>query len=194
MGDKPNYHGFLFNIAPSMDKVLQKFKEQEARHNVSPPWLGQSINLLFKEMRTFYKPIVKIKEVEFTNLTTIPVIGGFLGGIFSFIQGLEWYWITLIIVGAIAILLAIMIPFILGRMLDLHHPYFYLPAYKTFRKNEFNLLNHTVHDKHVSYGGLAHFVNGLITKKEDELAVVKAITEQYNQEKESLRQQREWDK
>jgi hypothetical protein len=189
VGGKPNYHGFLFNIAPSMDKVLQTFKEQEARHNVSSHWIGQSINLLFKEMKTFYKPVVKIKEIEFTNLATIPVIGGFLGAIFSYIQGLEWYWITLIIVGAIALLLTIMIPFILGRMLDLNHPYFYLPAYKTFRKNEFNLLNHTVYDKHVSYVGLAQFVNGLITKEVDELAVVNAITQQYNLEKETLRKE-----
>lgn len=36
MGVEPNYHGFLFNVAPSMDKVLNEFKKQEARKDVVP--------------------------------------------------------------------------------------------------------------------------------------------------------------
>ncbi|MDA6161877.1 hypothetical protein OSK10_26785, partial [Escherichia coli] len=104
-----------------------------------------------KELKTFYKPVLKISNINVANLTTYPVIGGVAAGAIAFIKGMEWYWSLLVILGAIVLLLSITIPFILTRMLDLHHPYFYLPAYKTFRKNEFDLLNHSVHDKQVSY-------------------------------------------
>lgn len=189
MGEKPNYHGFLFNVAPSMDKILNEFKRQEARADVAPPWLGQAIILIMKELKTFYKPVLKISNINVANLTTFPFIGGVAAGAIAFIKGMEWYWSLLVILGAIVLLLSITIPFILTRMLDLHHPYFYLPAYKTFRKNEFDLLNHSVHDKQVSYSGLAQFVNGLMTRQHDELEVVKAITDQYNSEKETLREE-----
>ncbi len=190
MSDKPNYHGFLYRVAPNMDKVLDEFKRQEARANVSPHWIGQAIINLLKDLKTFYKPMMKVNEINIGNLTTLPVIGGVIAGIVSFFSGLEWYWSLLIIVGAIVSILAILIPTLcLNRMVNLQHPHFYLPAYKQFRKHEFDLLNHSVHDKHFSYQALAEYVNGIITKQQDELAVVNAITEQYNQEKEALRQE-----
>ena len=188
MSEKPNYHGFLFNVAPSMDKILREFKNQEARANVSPHWIGQAFTLLLKELKTFYKPMMKIKDINVGNLTTLPVVGGIAAGILSFFQGLEWYWSSLILVGCIALLLCILIPTLcLNRMLDLHHPYFYLPAYKQFRKHEFDLLNHSIHDKNFSYQGLAEYVNGVLTKQENELEIVNAITKQYNEEKDQLR-------
>jgi hypothetical protein len=188
--NKPNYHSFLFSIAPKMDKVLSKFKSQETRANVDPHWFMQALIYSFKELKTFYKPATKINGLDVANYTSIPLIGGGIAGVTSFFQGLEWYWIALILIGTIMLLLVgIMVPVNLNRMLNLNHPYFYLPAYKTFRKHEFDLLNHTVHDKNISYTGLAEYVNGLVTKQTDELEIVKAVTEQYNKEKDLLRQE-----
>lgn len=189
MQEKPNYHGFLFNIAPKMDKVLNEFRIQEARNNVNPSWVGQAILLLLKEFKTLFKPILKINGNNVINLTIIPFIGGIIGGISSFFQGLEWYWCLLILIGCTTVLMTIMIPFTLRRMLTLNHPYFFLPAYKKFRKHEFDLINHSVFDKHISYEGLAQFVNGLVTKQQDELAIVKEITKQYNHDKDHLTQE-----
>jgi hypothetical protein len=185
MGDKPNYHGFLFSVAPSMDKILSEFKRQEARANVDSHWILQALKLFGKELKTFYKPIMKIKEVDVINLSTIPFIGGGIAGALTFFKALEWYWIIVVVV----VLLAIVVGVYSTRMLNLYHPYFYLPAYKSLRKHEFDLLNHTVHDKHISYRGLAEYVNGLVTKQSDELEIVKAVTAQYNREKTALRQE-----
>src|SRR5690606_37529589 len=99
MKEKPNYHGFLYNIAPSMDKILNDFKRQEARKDVSPHWLIQSIILLLKSIKTFYKPKIKINNINIGNLTTLPIIGGIIAGIASYFQGLEWYWSLLVFIG-----------------------------------------------------------------------------------------------
>jgi hypothetical protein len=189
MSEKPNYHGFLFKIAPSMDKILNEFTKQEARQDVASHWLVQCIILILKDIKTFYKPFKKINGMDIGNLTTLPVIGGVITGGVSFYQMHEWYWSFLILIGVIVLLLSIMIPFYLKRMLDLYNPYFHLPAYKKFRRNEFDLLNHSIHDKQISYNGLAQFVNGIMTKQRDEIDVVNAITQQYNLEKEYLRKE-----
>ncbi|RTR28077.1 hypothetical protein EKG37_17390 [Robertmurraya yapensis] len=185
--NKPNYHSFLFRVAPSMDKILEKFKNQESRADVSPHWIGQAIILLLKDLKTFYKPIMKVNEVNIFNLSTLPLIGGVVASAVSFFQGMEWYWCLLILVGAVVILLSLMIPISLTRMLNLTHPHFYLKAYKALRKHEFDLLNHSVHDKNISYQGLAEYVNGVLTKQENELEIVNVITTEYKEEKERLR-------
>ncbi|UFU00705.1 hypothetical protein KO561_07155 [Radiobacillus kanasensis] len=187
MVDKPNYHSFLFSVAPSMDKVLDSFKRQEARANVSPHWIGQASILFLKDLKTFYKPVLKINDFNVLNLSILPIVGGVIVGIISFLQGIEFFWSIFILLGGFVLLLSIMLPVSLKRMLNLHHPYFYLPAYKTFRKHEFDLLNHSVYDKQFSYMGLAEYVNGILTNQQNELEVVNVITKQYNREKEALR-------
>ncbi len=187
MSDTPNYHAFLHRIAPEMDNVLEKFRTQEARENIAPHWILQTLLLLLIDLKSFYRPLYKIQGLTVTNLTSLPILGGILTGSYSYFQGLNLYLIILLVLCSFIVLTTITFIFYLKRMVNIQHPFFHLPAYKKFRQTEFDLLNHSVIDKNFSYTGLAAFVNGLVTKQKDEALVVTTVTGQYNLEKEQLK-------
>lgn len=75
MSDHPNYHGFLHNLAPKMDKVLDKFRTESTREDIKSNWFLDLILLMAKDLKKFYKPISVIGKVKVANLTSLPLIG-----------------------------------------------------------------------------------------------------------------------
>ncbi|TXC82210.1 hypothetical protein FS935_21175 [Metabacillus litoralis] len=187
MSNHPNYHGFLHNFAPKMDKVLDKFRTESTREDIKSNWFLDLMLLMVKDLKKFYKPISKIGNMKVANLTSLPLIGGVLAATSSWFLQLHWMWLLVIGITVFILSLLCLIPSYKDKMLNIYHPYFHLPAYKRFRPIEFELLNHSVLDKHFSYTGLTQYVNSVLTRQHEDSKVVEIITQQYNEQKEEYK-------
>lgn len=187
MSDKPNYHGFLHNFAPKMDKVLAIFRTGSTRENIKSNWLNGLFLRMLKEVRTCFKPISKIDGMKVTNLTGLSVVGGLIASITSWFLALHLGWVVFIGLASFVLILLCLMPYYKNKMLDIYHPFFHIPAYKKFRPNEYELLNHSVMDKHFSYTDLANYVNRVSTKQNEESNVVEIITTQLNEQKDEYK-------
>ena len=186
MSDKPNYHGFLHNFAPEMDKVLDIFRTESTRENIKSNWLLNLFLLMLKDLRKCFKPIYKINNVKVTNLTGLSVVGGLITSIITWFLSLDWAWVAVIGFASFILILLCLFPYYRDKMLDIYHPFFHLPAYKKFRTNEYELLNHSVMDRHFSYNGLANHINEVLTKQDEDSKVAEMMTKQYNDQKDEF--------
>ncbi|MFD2216491.1 hypothetical protein [Metabacillus endolithicus] len=187
MSEKLNYHGFLHNLAPKMDKVLDIFRTESTKDDIKSNWFGDLVLLIIKDLKKFYKPVTTVGKMKIANLTGLPIIGGAVASVITWFAELHWALIAGITLLVFVAIFLCLIPFYKDKMLNIYHPYFNLQAYKKYRPIEYELLNHTVYDKHFSYSGLAAYVTGVLTKQDEDSKIVQAITTQYNKQEENLK-------
>lgn len=181
-----NYHTALERISSEVDPVLRNIQRINRRIDVENGTFKHLLSLPFKDLKNLLKVFKGIKNI---NITAIPIVGAVLSGFYS---GLftEWpfYFQALFVLGILIALLAVLLPFYFKRMLIFDDPAFHLPSYKKHRKQEYDLISYAVeHD--ISYAGLYDYVTGVLTKQENVSQTISVVTEQYNRDKDELKQE-----
>ncbi|MFS1519577.1 hypothetical protein V1503_24425 [Bacillus sp. SCS-151] len=201
MENKPNYHGTLYNIAPRMDRLLQIFTNSSSRTQVTSHWLVYLLMLELKDIPKFFKVITKLKpthskndekDITNINLTIIPLLfGGVIPTTTKWLTEIQWYWLIGIGLASFILFLIVIAPLYFSKMLNVYHPDFHLPAYMQFRKNEYELLNHSVIDPNFSYAGLSQYVNGVVTKQDDVHRAVQLLKEEHTQRVQEMKSEKD---
>ncbi|MEI2356683.1 hypothetical protein [Mesobacillus zeae] len=136
MEDKNNYHSRLLHISRQLDDVIEKLKLSYIDNRLQTPWILWLAGAPLRD-------IAKIKELQqgilsFFNskafLSILPLISAALGPVI--LSGLP-NWVTPFVTFILGYLVSML--FYLPQLTDFKSEHFHLGAYKTFRKQEYNL-------------------------------------------------------
>jgi hypothetical protein len=182
-----NYHNSLSVLYPIMDRIIHVFRKQKNEGKLEQSWIAAIA-------------VLPIKNIADTQKTFDAILKA-IGAIFPLLVGttllsyLSTLWtsnkIIVSLTGAAAFIITYVLLLLiryLPKMLDVRSKYFHLGAYRDRRPREFEIFINAFNDNDFSFEGLFHFVNGVLTHKEDESKAIEALIRHFESERREYKQ------
>jgi hypothetical protein len=136
--DEKNYHSRLLNISRHMDDTIEKLKSSYIDEKIEIPWL---LWLMAAPLRDITK-VKKLQQGMLTFLATkflsiLPILTAIFGPWILSFSPLP-SWVAMLVTGVLGYVICLLLYF--PQLTSFNSDHFHLGAYKTLRKQEYDLL------------------------------------------------------
>jgi hypothetical protein len=179
----------LQKVAITFDPNLILFQRHFQKEKSLHKW---PVHLLLLNLKDLKKLPKMFKDIKAINFSALPLVGAFIAPIVTWLNfDLNGWTIAgtsiLIYIG----LYLSTIPHYFLKMLSISEDeYFHIGAYRKFCSAEYNMFSLFLTNDSYSFQGIYDFVTGVLTRQENELKIVEVITEQFNKDKEELKEEK----
>lgn len=186
--DEINYHSTLKSVANVYDPPIALMRYHVQNEPTLYKWPVHLFLLQIKDIKRLTGVFKSFKNINFSAL---PIIGSIMAPIITALT-LEVNSLVLVgsSIGLYIILFLCGMPYYFMKMLSITEKNdFHIGAYRKFRSTEYEMFSIFLGNNTITFQGLYDYVTGILTKQESELEIVKAVTNQFNQEKAELKRE-----